>query len=56
MMKTCIDCGKRTKAKDAICRQCKRARREYWERERERFRQAVAKVWRSIRAREVNGR
>jgi len=43
MMKPCIDCGKRT-------------RREHWERERERFRQAAAKVWRSIRAREANGR
>ena len=56
MMKPCIDCGKRTKAKDGICRPCKRARREHWERERERFRQAVAKVWRSIRAREANVR
>lgn len=61
-MKTCIDCGKRTWAKDAICRTCKRKRREYWEWQRERFRKAVEKVWQSIReaevheAREANGR
>jgi hypothetical protein len=51
-MKECIDCGKRTSARDGICRSCKRARREYWDRERERFRQAKAKVWHSIRERE----
>lgn len=44
-MKKCLDCGKSTKAKTGICRQCSRKRKEHWEREVKWFRRAVASVW-----------
>jgi ribosomal protein L37AE/L43A len=56
-MRRCFDCERPTRAKPnndgiAICRKCKKRRREAWERRVEQFQRGVEKVWRSIRERE----
>lgn len=52
-MTQCVDCGKSTKAKTGICRQCSHKRKEHWERERKRFGCAVDRVWQRIGARKA---